>query len=164
MFDRRIRNNGHKLDGFPGLRFKAYLSTTVGKIGSSENRYAPFYLWEQTEGLDAFLSGPGFKGVTSAFGWPCLATWIVWHHHVSPEIATAGFAVLHTIPIAPHRDLQELRCEAVRTAQERTNAGASASVTGFDPGKWSQVQFSLWRDPPKNQMPGQTYDVGYVAS
>jgi hypothetical protein len=70
IIDRRIRENDHKLDGFPDLRFKAYLSDRRSELGSRENLYAPFYLWERPQGMDAFLSGPGFKAVSNAFGWP----------------------------------------------------------------------------------------------
>jgi hypothetical protein len=163
IIDRRITENGHKLDGFPDLRFKAYLSARRSELGSSENLYAPFYLWERPQGMDAFLSGAGFKGVSGSFGWPSAASWIVWHQHVSLDVAMAGFAVRHTTPIAPHSDLQELRSEAIGRAQEQAQNGALASVTGFDPGLWSLVQFSLWSSPPRGHLPGQKYRVGHVS-
>jgi hypothetical protein len=163
IIDRRIRDNGHKLDGFPDLRFKAYLSARIGEMGSGENLYAPFYLWERPHGMDAFLSGPGFKGVSSSFGWPNVASWIVWHQDVSADVATAGFAVRQTTPIVPHSYLAELRSHAIRQAQEQTQGGGIASVTGFDPGRWSLVRFSLWREPPAEHLPGQKYRVGYVS-
>lgn len=161
IIDRRIRENGHKLDGFPDLRFKAYLSARTGEMGSSENLYAPFYLWERPHGMDAFLSGPRFKGVSSSFGWPSVASWIVWHQDVSTDVTTAEFAVKETTPIAPHSDLTELRSRAIREAKEQS--GGLSSVTGFDPGRWSLVRFALWNKPPGEHLPGQEYRVGHVS-
>jgi hypothetical protein len=163
IIDRRIRDNGHKLDGFPDLRFKAYLCARRNEMESSENLYAPFYLWERPQGMNAFLTGAGFEGVSSSFGWPSVRSWIVWHQNVSPDVVAAGFAVRHTTPIAPHSDLPTLRSGAILRAQESAKHGALASVTGFDPGGWTLVQFSLWSTSPPDLMPGQKYRVGHVS-
>lgn len=77
IIDRRIANKGHLTDGFPGLLFKAYLSAC--KTGPArDNAYAPFYVWNTVDGMHAFLNGPGFAGVSQAFGRPAVATWLVW--------------------------------------------------------------------------------------
>jgi hypothetical protein len=163
IIDRRIRDNGHKLDGFPDLRLKAYLSARTGEMGSRDNLYAPFYIWERPQGMDAFLSGAGFKGVSTSFGWPSVAYWIVWDQHVSPDVATAAFAVRDVKPIEPHGDLAQLRSGAVDRAQERAKLGALASVAGFDPREWTMVEFSLWTAMPPQEIAGQKYRVGHVS-
>jgi hypothetical protein len=53
---RRIRNKGPALDGFPRLGFTVYRSARKGEFGSSENLYAPFYLWSAPEGAVDFIS------------------------------------------------------------------------------------------------------------
>lgn len=72
IIDKRIRDKGHLFDGFPHLRFKAFLSARRqgGDFPSTANLYAPFYLWDEPEGISDFLSGPGFAAVTQSFGWP----------------------------------------------------------------------------------------------
>jgi hypothetical protein len=162
IIDRRIRDNGHKLDGYPDLRFKAYLVGRTSLMDSSENLYAPFYLWERTEGMDSFLSGAGFEGVTSAFGWPSVTSWIVWHEHVSSDIVAAEYAVRHVTRVAPYSHLAAQRTEAIERSAGMEEIGALASVTGFDSHDWSIVQFSLWKAPP-DRMPGQKYSVGHVS-
>jgi hypothetical protein len=46
IIDQRIHDKRRLLDGFPHLRFKAYLSAhrQHGSFVSAENLYAPFYL------------------------------------------------------------------------------------------------------------------------
>ena len=69
IIERRIRTKGPLLDGFPHLRFKAYLSTRKdGDLAAKENLYAPFYLWDHADGLSNFLAGPGFATLTQGLG------------------------------------------------------------------------------------------------
>lgn len=58
----RITTNGYLMDGFPLLVFKAfpYASRDQGRHYACENLYAPFYLWESTEGMNNFLVSSGF--------------------------------------------------------------------------------------------------------
>ena len=62
----RIADKGHLLDDFPGLAFKAWLhaSRDDRELPSRDNLYAPFYLWHDSEGMDAFLDGAGFAALT----------------------------------------------------------------------------------------------------
>ncbi|MEG9486556.1 MAG: DUF4865 family protein [Pantoea brenneri] len=46
--EQRIRLNGARLDGFPGLIAKAYLYARLDddQLAVAENRYAPLYFWQ----------------------------------------------------------------------------------------------------------------------
>ncbi|MGY2048818.1 DUF4865 family protein [Methylobacterium sp. JK268] len=165
IIERRIRDKGKLLDGFPGLRFKAYLSVrkTDAGLGSDENLYAPFYLWDEPKGLDAFLSGPGFAGLTRDFGWPAVQTWMVWHAELGADLGEARFASRRVTPIAPHSDLASRRDAAIAAAQAAVGTGALAAVAGFDPTGWRQITFHLWRTPPRRDEGAQGYTVGHVS-
>ena len=52
----RVRRTGHLMDGYPGLEFKAYLIQEKAK-GAMENCYAPFYVWNDAEGMRSFWLG-----------------------------------------------------------------------------------------------------------
>ena len=52
---KRVQNNGHKTDGFPGLNFKAYLITEAEKNGNLYNSYAPLYIWNHSQGMNKFI-------------------------------------------------------------------------------------------------------------
>lgn len=166
IIDRRIAERGPSLDGFPGLRFKAYLSARRrgGSTPSTENLYAPFYLWDEPGGVDAFLSGPGFAGVTRDFGWPQVRTWLVWQAVLGPDLRAARFASRETTPIAPYADLASLRDTAAAEARSAVGEGALAAVAAFDPSAWTMVRFQLWRTPPAAPGEGaQLYAVGHVS-
>lgn len=168
IIDRRIAERGHMTDGFPGLVFKAYLSSRKadGNAPACENRYAPFYLWDSTAGMNEFLTGPGFAGVSQSFGWPSVKTWSVWHAQVSDRIDRARFATRELIPIAPHMRLDELRATETRLAQAcMTKQKALAAVAGFEPTSWSLVRFQLWEElPPDLAVDDEgIYSVGHVS-
>lgn len=164
IIDRRIRDKGPALDGYPHLRFKSYLSARKGEFGSSENLYAPFYLWQQPEGASNFLCGPGFQAVTQAFGWPQVKTWIVWQAEISPEIAEAKFATREIVQGGPHAPLAEIRAAESDAAKADVAAGdALASVAGFEPTTWTHVRFRLWADSPRPVTGTQAYRVGHIS-
>ncbi|PDT00812.1 DUF4865 domain-containing protein [Rhizobium chutanense] len=164
IIDRRIRDKGPLLDGFPNLGFKAYLSARKGEFGSRDNLYAPFYLWRKPEGASDFLCGPGFETLASAFGWPQVRTWIVWQAEISGDIASARFAtrdILQTEAYAPLADIR--RAESAQTEAEIATGDALASVCGFEPTTWTRVRFRLWRELPEIDAETQSYRVGHLS-
>jgi hypothetical protein len=163
VIDRRVAERGHFTDGFPGLVFKAYLSSR--KDGGGENRYAPFYLWESPEAMNKFLTGPGFEAVSQSFGWPSVKSWIVWHAEVGEQVAQARYATREQLPVLPYTDLAGMQeDEARRAALQAKEEGALAALCAFEPGTWTLVRFALWdRDP--GQVAGRDrYDVGHVST
>jgi hypothetical protein len=168
IIDRRISERGHLTDGLPGLAFKAYLSATKqGSPAGPDNVYAPFYLWHTTAGMNEFLCGPGFAGLTQSFGWPSVQTWSVWHAEMAPDIAHARYATRTTAPIEPHADLAALRhAETERSRDMLSHPDVLATVAGFEPTSWSLVRFQLWRTmpPPEPGARVQVYAVGHVSS
>ncbi len=55
VIHRRVATRGSGTDRFPGLGIKAYLVRERGRHGSPVNQYAPFYLWAELSGMNAFL-------------------------------------------------------------------------------------------------------------
>lgn len=116
------------------------------------------------------FSGPGFAGLTQTFGWPEVTIWPVWHAEFrQTPLAEARYATRSITAIAPYSDLSELRAAAVAAAQAGVTNGALAAVAAFEPTRWSQVRFALWRSLPA-ALPGvipasetQTYVVGHVS-
>lgn len=167
IIDRRIRDKGPLLDGFPNLKFKAYLRAARGDLGSHENLYAPFYVWDKAEGASDFLCGPGFQALANDFGWPSVSTWIVWQACVAPEFREAKFATREILPIERHAPLDEIRQQDSDGVRRMVESGdVLGSVAGFEPTTWTRVRFRLW-----DKLPGtcsghniQTYRVGHVAA
>lgn len=164
----RIATRGHLLDAFPNLLFKAYLSAekASSRLPSHDNLYAPFYVWQNAEGMNAFLCGSGFKGLTEAFGWPSIRTWSVWSAQSTPGLRSATCATRELVAIPPHADLEALRARELEGARRDLESGARAAVRAFEPGSWSLVRLSLWGEPGPGlaREDRQLYAVGHVSA
>lgn len=168
VIDRRIAARGHLLDGFPGLAFKAYLSARRGDpaLPSEENLYAPFYLWHDNEGMNAFLAGAGFAALTQDFGWPQVRVWSVWQARTRPGLATAVCATRDVVRLPDHAVLGEHLSGEAATADAEFADGALAVVDAFEPTGWTMVRFCLWPELRGDlaRSGRQLYRVGHVST
>lgn len=155
----RIATAGPLLDNCPQLMVKAYLYALKGEHGA-ENRYAPFYLWNSSQGMSEFLLGQGFVGLTQSFGWPQVDHWLPWLTHFDrAQLSHARFASIERRPIAPFSNLSRLR------SRQRADPLALASVTAFDPAAWQLLHMRLWRTlPARCSRAAQWYAVGHVSA
>ncbi|WP_017348440.1 DUF4865 family protein [Pantoea sp. A4] len=147
IIERRIAENGSKLNGFPGLLFKAYLVAKRHEGYCDENRYAPFYVWENAQAMTAFLQSPAFKTLTQDFGWPQIDTWLALQLPCIDEIRNAPWLSItrHTIP--PHSDLSLL-------AQD-------GDLSAWDVSRWQYLQADFGDAPQRGK---ENYRIAFMAS
>lgn len=132
-------------DRLPHLGFKAFLITEQGKDGNHENSYAPFYLWQEPQGMHDFFGSDKFQGLVQSFGWPTIRTWSI----LDVALGNTAVAPLHAtrelVQIASYADLQELY---IRELAEQREAMRSSHVhsrlVAFEPTTWTLVRFTLW--------------------
>jgi Domain of unknown function (DUF4865) len=163
----RIADKGHLLDDFPNLAFKAYLyaDRAAPYAQGRENLYAPFYLWHNTQGMNAFLGSTGFSGVVASFGRPVVRTWSVWRADVAPDLSSAERATREIVPIATHTSLEMLRETESDSAQDDLDRGAIAAISAFDPGGWTLLRFRLWRESIQRPVGDDVdvYEIGHIS-
>lgn len=162
----RIADRGHLTDDFPQLVFKAYLYADRNQpyADGKENRYAPFYLWRDTNGMNAFLGGAGFAGVITSFGRPAVRAGSVWHAETAPDLSTATYASCQTASITEQVALGALRDAEQTGVRSDIERGALAAVSAFDPSAWTVMRFRLWRDAVHASSQGvDVYQVGHVS-
>lgn len=164
---KRIADKGHLLDGFPGLGFKAYLHGAKDdpELPGRENRYAPFYLWRDAEGMNAFLAGEGFAALVQAFGRPAVQTWSVWHTDAEADLAATACATLDRLEIPPGMPVDACRDAEMQVLRADRAAGALAAVSAFEPGGWTRLRLRLWPElrPDLVRDGCQAYRVGHVS-
>ncbi|MFC5742551.1 DUF4865 family protein [Dyella tabacisoli] len=163
----RIASKGHLLDNFPNLLFKAYLSADRSKPGlpSQDNLYAPFYLWQNSDGMNDFLGSDGFAALTQSFGWPSVQTWSVWQASLSPDLPKAVCATREIVAIPAYAALDEWQHQERDVAQRDLADGALGTVTAYEPAHWTLVRFRLWGEPRADLASEgrQMYDVGHIS-
>jgi len=147
IVEKRIAENGARLNGFAGLLFKAFLVSRREDAHTEENRYAPLYVWEDAGAMAQFLQSPGFRRLTGDFGWPQIETWLALRLPAVDEVKEAAWLSMDRQPIAPHSDLSALTLHA--------------PLCAWDVSRW-QVLAVGFGDAP--QAGKENYRIGYVAS
>ncbi|MER7404693.1 DUF4865 family protein [Streptomyces sp. NPDC000070] len=159
----RVARLGHLLDDWDGLGFKAYLLRERGLRGSPVNQYAPFYLWNTVEGMNAFLWGGGFQGLSDDFGRPSVRQWTGLAYEEGAG-SRARFAVRRRRPVPVSGPLAEAVEDAVREARRlAAEEGALLAAAAVDTSRWELVHFSLWEhDTPKAD--GDLFEVLHLSA
>lgn len=148
IIEHRIRENGARLDGFPGLIAKAYLCARREEGGLGENRYAPIYFWQEARAMQRFLQTPGFAALVRDFGWPTPECWLASEDQAPiPDLAEARFMTLDRWTIAPHTDLTAL--------PERSGFSA------WDVTRWQGITLRASSQRPAGEQ--EVYRIGYLA-
>lgn len=149
IIERRIQDNGHKLDGFPGLLLKAFLFSRSDDVslGAKENRYAPLYVWKDTQAMTKFLQSPGFVRLTQDFGWPQIRTWQALRTPILEDVRDKAYLALSQQPILPYSSLAAL--------------SIYGQLCGWDVYQW-QLLDAEFLDIPKQGK--ENYRIGYIAA
>lgn len=149
IIEQRIQGNGNKLDGFPGLLFKAFLVSRRDDISlhTEENRYAPLYVWKNTDAMTRFLQSPGFVRLTQDFGWPQINTWLALRTPLVEKIRDKSFLAITRQQIAPHSNLTTLHLEG--------------QLCGWNVSQWQLLNVSFLDDPQEDR---DNYRIGYLAA
>jgi len=143
---RRVADTGHRFDDWPGLAFKAFL-ISERSAGATANRYAPFYVWNNADGLNEFLYGSGFAGLCESFGRPQIEHWIALATTTGPgEQARTATREDRAIPDSDLQQFRNAEQAWLRQAADDEH-GLYAAVVAVDPYRWSAVRFALWATP-----------------
>ena len=147
IIEKRIAQNGARLNGFPGLLFKAYLVARRDDAQGAENRYAPLYVWKNAHAMTQFLQSPGFQKLTQDFGWPQIETWLALRLPEVERVREAAWLTMVRQPVAPHSDLSAL--------------ALSGQLCAWDVSRWQLLRVELSESPQAGR---ENYLVRFVAS
>ncbi|PWI13655.1 DUF4865 domain-containing protein [Streptomyces sp. Act143] len=148
----RVAAKGHLLDDWTGLGLKAYLIRERGVHASAVNQYAPFYLWNTVHGMNSFLWGGGFQGVSDDFGRPSVRQWTgLAYEEGAAAGSPARVAVRRRQPVPDGAESARCASEAADEARRlAAEDGALLAAAVVDTSRWELVHFSLWtHDAPK---------------
>lgn len=164
---KRISERGGQLDGYPNMQWKTYLWTEkTSSCSKVNNSYAPFYLWDNNDGMNSFLCSSGFGNLCRDFGRPNVEIWSVSDYFSTKKMKAAKFMLRQIAPIASSQLLSDLQHENAAFAKQAIQEGAASVVTAFDPLRWRSLRITTWEQSPKMLVRDERYDyynIGYVA-
>ena len=162
IVEHRVATRGSATDDFPNLGLKAYAVRRIGRHGSAVNSYAPFYLWRDPAGMNAFLYGP-FRAITTDFGRPPVRHWV--------GAAFARGDQFDDVPVFATREIRALPAdgspaEAVGEEASAVPEGSwHSSAVAVDPLRWELVRYVLWSRVPDAWSPVATaFDVLHAST
>jgi hypothetical protein len=164
----RVAARGHLMDAYEGLGFKAFLIRERGTDRSPVNEYAPFYLWDDTGGMNRFLwGGGGFGGIVADFGRPAVSHWTGVAFRFGPARDAAPRAASRLAERVPAgADPADTVATALAAWEERAGvAGVHSTVLAVDPHGWEIVRFTLWeRAVPRDAGDPERYEVLHLST
>lgn len=134
----RVKNNGHKTDGFYGLKFKLYLITKKDENNNMENSYAPLYLWKDSEGLNKFLFNGYYDNILSSFGWQHVNIGVPLIDTTTSKIGDIKYVFEITKNIEPQGSLNTLKDRIEKEIFKIENA---EYIVIYNPAKWKYSVF-----------------------
>ncbi len=141
----RVRNNGHKTDGFDGLLFKCYLIKEKG-VHSFENMYSPLYIWKDSEGMNKFLFDGYYDNIIGSFGWQQVNIGIPLFTELSQDFSESKYMLEETNEIAPALSLTGLTDRIIHSNAE--DASYVGRVCIYNPDKWKYSIFYFYKNCP----------------
>jgi hypothetical protein len=159
----RVATRGAATDEFDGLGLKVYGIRERGVDGSPVNQYAPFYLWASPDGMNRFLWGAGFEGLSRDFGRPVVRQWtgLAFERGASEE--PPRFATRGVERITPDDDATAAIEAAVAATHERAaDPRVHSTALAVDTSAWELVHFTLGASRPAAAE--ATYEVLHLSS
>nr|WP_314421238.1 DUF4865 family protein [uncultured Erwinia sp.] len=157
IIESRVRENGHRLDNFPGLVLKAWCYARSGDPQTtSEPLYAPFYLWQDSASMARFLQSDAFKKLVTDFGRPAIDCWPVLEYLPGNGLHHSTFARREIVPIDANGDLRQISHAPVSSAD-------ITQIVAWDVRQWRRLCFQLG-SRPFDEVPGyERYRVGHLS-
>jgi hypothetical protein len=161
----RVARVGHVLDDWEGLGLKTYLMRERGVNGSPVNQYAPFYLWNTVEGMNTFLWGGAFQGLSDDFGRPSVRQWTGLSYEEGGAAGSpARWAVRRCQPVPQGVELTGAMADAVGGTERLAGQdGAVLAAAVVDTARWELGHFSLWAHQPSGA-DGEVFEVLHVSA
>jgi hypothetical protein len=160
----RVARGGPLFDGFPGLGFKAFLMREKA-AGAPQNEYAPFYVWNDIEGMRAFCWGePGFSAIVRDFGRPPIQDWTIVGTTAGPvALRDARSFALRSVPLPDGATPSHVLAGMTGEFLGSVTATTVRRVAAVDVTTWTVVLAELSAYPVSYGGDAVRYDVLHVS-
>lgn len=144
---KRVQDNGHKTDGFPGLNFKAYLITDVEKNGNLYNSYAPLYIWNNSQGMNNFIFDGFYDNILESFGWQHINIGVPLTMNLDKDFSKSKYVVEFAGAIPEGKSLIHTPFNSINDYVKNAEKSVGDLLV-YNPDKWGYSQFSFYQEKP----------------
>jgi hypothetical protein len=158
----RIAVIGPDFDALPGLVQKAFLVSS--RAEGRPNRYAPFYVWQNEQGMRSFLLSDAFARVCAKYGRPRVHAWLAVHSITGTDSRLPRQATQQCIALEASTDLALLAADEQTYAETAAQDEALHSIhVGLDTSTWQLLRTCFWHQAPALTAGIDAYDIGHLA-
>ena len=153
---KRVKENGHKTDGFEGLRCKVYLISENKEGEEGKNIYAPLYIWNQSEGMNTFIFEGFYDNILQSFGWQQIQIGIPLHYEIKNEFMSARY-----VQVFEHNISQTIKMQ--KPAFSNEIKGYVGRLLIYNPDKWKYSVFYFFKNKQGIQESFQVYEILHIS-
>ncbi|WP_433747325.1 DUF4865 family protein [Falsibacillus pallidus] len=159
---KRVADNGHKTDGFPGLKFKAYLVSESGVNGNLYNTYAPLYVWNEADGMNKFVFEGYYDNILVSFGWQQIQIGVPLYVDLAENFSKSKYVVEAAGRISESKTLSET---TFMDAGDFAIGETLGKCLIYNPDKWGYSQFTFYKEKPliAHDAPVTVYEILHIS-
>ena len=152
----RVRENGHKMDGFKDLLFKAYLISIDNSKNDIKKKYAPLYLWKDSEGMNQFIWDGFYDNILKSFGWQTISTAIPLAFEKKENFNSSRYCVEIT------REISEVS-QMERLSFSTTFDNSTSQLLVYNPEKWQCKEYYFFEELPEQMEGTNIYEILHLS-
>ena len=152
----RVRENGHKMDGFKDLLFKAYLISVENSKNDIKKEYAPLYLWKDSVGMNQFIWDGFYDNILKSFGWQTISTAIPLAFEKKENFNSSRYCLEITREISEATQMERLSFSS-------TFNNSTSQLLVYNPEKWQCKEYYFFEELPEQMEGTNVYEILHLS-
>ena len=152
----RVRENGHKMDGFKDLLFKAYLISVENSKNDIKKEYTPLYLWKDSVGMNQFIWDGFYDNILKSFGWQTISTAIPLAFEKKENFNNSRYCLEITKEISESTQMERLSFSS-------TFNNSTSQLLVYNPEKWQCKEYYFFEELPEQMEGTNIYEILHLS-
>ena len=152
----RVRENGHKMDGFKDLLFKAYLISVENSKNDIKKEYAPLYLWKDSVAMNQFIWDGFYDNILKSFGWQTISTAIPLAFEKKENFNSSRYCLEITREILESTQMERLSFSS-------TFDNSTSQLLVYNPEKWQCKEYYFFEELPEQMEGTNFYEILHLS-
>ena len=152
----RVRENGHKMDGFKELLFKAYLISVENSKNDIKKEYAPLYLWKDSVGMNQFIWDGFYDNILKSFGWQTISTAIPLSFEKKENFNSSRYCLEITREISELTQMERLSFSSIFD-------NSTSQLLIYNPEKWQCKEYYFFEELPEQMEGTNIYEILHLS-
>lgn len=152
----RVRENGHKMDGFKDLLFKAYLISVENSKNDIKKEYAPLYLWKDSVAMNQFIWDGFYDNILKSFGWQTISTAIPLAFEKKENFNSSRYCLEITREISESTQMEQLSFSS-------TFDNSTSQLLVYNPEKWQCKEYYFFEELPEQMEGTNFYEILHLS-